>query len=171
MSQLVEKIKIELKAFEQKKADLVEELRKEFPELLKSLFDTSDWIHSVGWTQYTPYFNDGDECTFQVNLDLDYGFIINGEEDFINNSTFCSYPVRKYADGVQVYEDWLKRYPEDKINPDTIQEDLEKLAEVRAFNEVLMSIPDDFYLDLFGNHVKVEIDRTGKISVESYDHD
>jgi hypothetical protein len=171
MSQLIEKIKTELKAFEQKKADLVAELRKEFPNLLKDLFDKTDWIESIGWSQYTPYFNDGDACHFEVNLDLDYGLIVNGNEDTIDSSTFYSYPVRKYVEGAQVYEDWLKRYPEDKINPDTIEEDLKKLAEVKAFHEVLSSVPDDFYLDLFGNHVKVEVDKTGEISIEEYDHD
>lgn len=31
------------------------------------LFDANPTIRAVGWQQYTPYFNDGEECVFGVN--------------------------------------------------------------------------------------------------------
>lgn len=74
---IVEKINAELQAFNDKKKELVESLRKDFPALLAPLFAQSETIESIGWTQYTPYFSDGDECVFGVN-ELEY---VNGEYD------------------------------------------------------------------------------------------
>lgn len=41
----------------------------------KELLAKRDDVQEVSWTQYTPYFNDGDECVFGVNelvVDGDY---------------------------------------------------------------------------------------------------
>lgn len=53
----------------------LEEMRKahmksiqtDFNEIIKLFFDECPKIQAVIWTQYTPYFNDGDECVFSVN--------------------------------------------------------------------------------------------------------
>lgn len=42
----------------------------------KKIFAKYPKLKSFGWTQYTPYFNDGDACYFGVNSDCPY---INGE--------------------------------------------------------------------------------------------
>jgi hypothetical protein len=36
-------------------------------EAFKEVFDKHPCIDSVYWTQYTPYFNDGDPCYFRMN--------------------------------------------------------------------------------------------------------
>jgi hypothetical protein len=69
MSEILNKIKAELDIFAAKKRELVEELRKQFPQLFVELFNKSKCIESVSWTQYTPYFNDGEECVFSVHTD------------------------------------------------------------------------------------------------------
>lgn len=38
----------------------------EFEALLADVF--ANQVYAVTWTQYTPYFNDGDACVFGVNL-------------------------------------------------------------------------------------------------------
>ena len=67
MSEILNKIKAELDVFAAKKRELVEELRKQFPQLFVELFNKSKCIESISWAQYTPYFNDGEECVFRVN--------------------------------------------------------------------------------------------------------
>ena len=43
----------------------VEELSKEsFKEGFQALFEKHDELVGATWAQYTPYFNDGDECIF-----------------------------------------------------------------------------------------------------------
>lgn len=44
----------------------------------KQFFDTCPEVESVFWTQYTPYFNDGDACEFGVH---DKCYILVGDED------------------------------------------------------------------------------------------
>ena len=43
---------------------------EEFLPLLDAVLKC-DRVHSVRWSQYTPYFNDGDACVFGVN-DFEY---------------------------------------------------------------------------------------------------
>jgi hypothetical protein len=49
----------------------------ELEEILRPLME-SDGIHDFGWAQYTPYFNDGDECIFGV-----HGFWVRTPADVI----------------------------------------------------------------------------------------
>ncbi len=48
-------------------------------ENFKKTFEKYPMLERVSWTQYTPYFNDGDECTFRSNHEyadiegLEYG--------------------------------------------------------------------------------------------------
>lgn len=144
MSDTVNKIKAELAAFNEKKKQLVEQLRTEFPSLLKPLFDQSDNIKKISWTQYSPYFNDGDECTFSAHIDY---IDVNDEEYYEENDD----------------ED----RDDDEYLPLTENDD--KI--VKEITQVLQSVPEEFYEELFGNHVKVNVFRDGTLDVEEYDHD
>ncbi len=44
-------------------------VKEAFRNAAKSLFADNPDIVSFSWTQYTPYFNDGDECTFGAHID------------------------------------------------------------------------------------------------------
>lgn len=55
-----------------KKKDLEEQIKTEAREVFaaqsKTIFEKhGDIVDSFGWTQYTPYFNDGEPCEFGVN--------------------------------------------------------------------------------------------------------
>lgn len=75
--ELIEKIKGEFSAFAEKKKALTEELKKDFPAILKPLFEKYPAVKKIRWAQYTPYFNDGDECTFSANI---WDIAINDDE-------------------------------------------------------------------------------------------
>lgn len=49
------------------KNQILEESKAWFKEASQGLFDAHPEIQSFAWSQYTPYFNDGDECVFRVN--------------------------------------------------------------------------------------------------------
>ena len=55
--------------FKQLREKLVNDVRVEFPALIMPLMNMSDRIQSISWTQYTPYFADGDPCEFSTNYD------------------------------------------------------------------------------------------------------
>lgn len=154
---IIDRIKGELKAFNEKKKALVEELRKDFPGLIKPLLEESQLINSISWTQYTPYFNDGDECVFRSNA-CDFGINggLYGENHDENGTEFW----RKEA-----YSYIHKKYmPNDDYN-----ENEAKIHE--GLSEILGEIPDEFYEELFGNHVKITIFKDGTIDIEEYNHD
>jgi hypothetical protein len=143
----LEKIKAELVAFEEKKKEFTKELQKEFPSMFKELFEKSDKIQSFGWTQYTPFFNDGDTCEFGVHVDEPY---INGE----------------YIDECEWYSNG--EYPE-LANDSSI--DIEACKLVGEFIDIINSIPEEILKDLFGDHALVTIHKSGEIEVETYYHD
>ncbi|HTF81278.1 MAG TPA: hypothetical protein VL947_06125 [Cytophagales bacterium] len=77
--EVLEQVKQKIQEIQSKKNDLVKYLEADFFLLLKPIFEKSEGkLHSLKWTQYTPYFNDGDECTLRVNTDYLY---VNGEEE------------------------------------------------------------------------------------------
>lgn len=48
------------------KAKVAESGRAAVASLLKQFFVEYPSVTGVGWTQYTPYFNDGDPCVFRL---------------------------------------------------------------------------------------------------------
>ena len=63
-------------------------------EAFKSFFAANPQVKRVWWSQYTPYFNDGDECVFSVHgdypkLDLGTGYL--EEEPYPHDHTQASY--------------------------------------------------------------------------------
>ena len=48
-----------------------DEARAVFGEMCADLFKKYPTLELFSWTQYTPYFNDGDTCEFGVNSDCD----------------------------------------------------------------------------------------------------
>lgn len=174
---LVERIKKELEEFNKKKQSLVEELRVEFPKLFKELLEQSTVIESFSWTQYSPYFNDGDECTFSVN---NSDISINGfnEDDYDEDDE-----EQEKLDFLETEYKEIKTQEElnyvnssyykigDKAYLPVVSFDDINLKVYLQIKQLLTSIPDDFYEDLFGNHVEVTVYKSGKINVEEYSHD
>lgn len=168
----LDSIKAKIAEINKQKEELTSQLRKEFAPMLTPLFEKSKGkIQSIGWTQYTPYFNDGDECVFRVNLDLDCGIRVNGDVLYEQEEMFGSslYALSKY--GTDQYESWIAKYPEDKINEDTKGQDLLLYGLLLEFQEILSSIDDEFYKDLFGDHVLVTVHADGTVETEEYEHD
>lgn len=95
----LEKIQIELDNFNKKKQELVNQLKPEFADLFKNVFDNHE-IDAFKFTQYTPYFNDGDECAFDVHEC--YDIKLTGEEDFID----------EYNDKIYKKSNWEKCFNE-----------------------------------------------------------
>jgi len=169
----LETIKEKLAIIAKQKKEMVEALRKDFAPMFKEFFDKSNGlIKSIGWTQYTPYFNDGDECVFRVNSDLDYGLRFNDETvDETDLITISEYVAVKYLKNDGSYEKWLDKYPEDKIDPIKHKNQLDLIKILNEVSEVLKSIPEDFMKDLFGDHVEVTVKSDGTIETEEYKHD
>jgi hypothetical protein len=154
------------------KQQMMEELRKDFHGALVELFDAYPFVHAVHFTAYTPYFNDGDECTFSSHHD-DCGF--NGYDGYGDDKDKSV----KNAFGDIEGEDILHTSREtiyvkgengkwgSAINPNFNA--LNKKA-VEDFRSALNAVSDEAWQELVGDHCIVMIDRKG-IHVEEYSHD
>jgi hypothetical protein len=143
-----------------------------------------DYIDSFGWTQYTPYFNDGDACVFGVGepwfrtMDDVKGKPASGDEDdeYYDEDDDDSFTLGYTAHptlGKQDYEydnprDWENRrkvygrYEGNRQSSFTVCADLADAINSGAFEDVL--------LEAFGDHAKVKVRATG-ITVDTYEHD
>ena len=67
----IDKIEKEIQALNKERQDLQTKYQTKMQEHLKGLtkvfFKDNPQVTAFVWTQYTPYFNDGEECTFSRN--------------------------------------------------------------------------------------------------------
>jgi len=174
----LEIIKTKIAEINAKKQELVNDLRKDFAPMLKPLFEKSNSkIKSFGWTQYTPYFNDGDECYFSVNIDYPY---INNERtddlDILNEGKYVII-TEENEDEVRAHVSykgyhWLLKHTIGQsgyIKNKDFDSELFNLVE--EFKSALSEIDSEFLKELFGDHVKVTVHDNGTIETEEYEHD
>lgn len=55
-----------LAEYKEIKSNMKNKLSESFKSYIKTYFDKNPEIKTIFWNQYTPYFNDGDTCTFSV---------------------------------------------------------------------------------------------------------
>lgn len=75
--QYFESMKNKIKEFSEK---MKTEGKQFFLDQSKELFENNKNLDSFGWNQYTPYYNDGESCTFSANTDYPFVNIV-GEEN------------------------------------------------------------------------------------------
>ena len=59
-------------------------VKEAFLEASNEVFKKYPNVESFSWTQYTPYFNDGDECTFSAQTEYPQLTFTDGTEIDIN---------------------------------------------------------------------------------------
>ena len=126
-----------------------------FKETTKEFFDQNPLVESIVWTQYTPYFNDGDTCTFRVGC-----------------ATFSN------SDGTEIRwgeyngdEENIWTYGDDCYNNDVPVPEGVNTELCDSFDRMLQdSAMEDVLLAMFDDHVRVVVTRDG-FDVEEYDHD
>lgn len=129
------------------KKEFQEKASSAMKEAFTDFFMNNPNVMGIAWTQYTPYFNDGDECIFNVN---EAYFTLNNvkPEDFSG----C-------YDEENFHDSWSAK-----------QNSIDHAAEVLNFWKELMTIPDEVFKETFGDHVEIYATREG-FKVEEYDHD
>lgn len=128
-----------------------------FTDVAAKVFQKHPELQSFGWRQYTPYFNDGDECVFSAHVsepdinEID-GYDINFEDEKITD-----YQAAKDATGNRPL------IPNPQHNP-ALQA---ALVDVKEF---LSNIDEAVLRDMFGDHVTVKVTQGGT-DVDEYEHD
>jgi len=144
-------------AFDEAKASL----HKALLQGLASLFEAHPNVKSVQFQAYTPYFNDGEECTYRCNAD---SCTFNGYEEYADSEI--------EADGEDINANAQKtQYSNgrDVTNPNYNKE--AKMA-VDEFQKELGSIKDEIWKMVVGDHVSVNITPESiTITTVEYDHE
>lgn len=169
MNALEEQMKDVNAKFEEFRKVTQETSKKVFHAAVAAFFKTYPEVYALRWTQYTPYFNDGDTCEFSVGTPCFYSkkALEDEVEDDYEYSSWeppSDYEYKHkdvYADTIERYET-LKKELGPRINE--IQEG------IRQFSKLFNSVNDDTMLSLFGDHVRVTVTATG-IDIEEYDHE
>jgi hypothetical protein len=170
------------KQIEKIKSKALTAQKKNFENALKMLFENFPKLESFSWLQYTPHWNDGDECNFSASTDY---IEINGEEEvsIYSISEKLKRIKNKKKLGPQLEKDLTeaKNAKKDQWRIDQLEREIKELeedpAEVEAQLEmteavigVLGSLNDDMFLEMFGDHAKVTVTADGA-EVEEYEHD
>lgn len=155
VNSLIESISEKFSDFEKEKRKLADSLKENFQTIFMPIFEKYPEIKAFGWTQYTPYFNDGESCEFSVNE-----LSAAGGDDEVDERDWLweGLPSLDYKDKTK-----LSSYAQSWAT-------LEMVHDLDALNEAFTKIPDDVFENMFGDHVYVVVDRDG-VTVEEYDHD
>lgn len=133
--------------------EVTQKFQKESQDILKKsfveFFNNNEEVKSILWVQYTPYWNDGEECVFRVG---DVYFSNASEQDDLDQLS----PWGEYEGD---NEDIWERCAYD-LNKDA--QWLDKFLSGSDMKEVMKST--------FGDHVKIIATKEG-FDVQEYDHD
>lgn len=137
---------------------------QEFMDALDALL-ALDHVDAVRWYQYTPYFNDGDACTFGagqfgVKLDID-----GDEEDFDYGEFRSDYDLYSYGPGPLDHGNYYKNqiFSVKDVDTKPIYDALQKLEVLSQHHEAILS-------KKFGDPAEVTYDGE-EFNVEYYEHD
>jgi hypothetical protein len=127
--------------------------QESFKEYLKEFFDANPEIKVIKWQQYTPYFNDGDECVFNVH-DVTFS---NSDAD--NVSAWGE--LNEEREGEFAFQGTWGMPDEMKAKKDVY----DNLNGIICSSEM-----QDIMRAMFGDHVTVSCTREG-IDVDDCEHD
>lgn len=134
---------------EQIKREALDKLKPALTKAVKYFYENVEDVASIRWTQYTPYFNDGEPCEFGV-----YDLMLRFEDDEKNeyhesHDGYCGiYSYKGSNSGLT------------KKNADIFH----ALEKCLMQNPVLLELA-------FGDHAEITIDKEGNVEVEEYEHD
>jgi hypothetical protein len=175
----------------------IEELRKahmkslqaDFNEIIKLFFDECPKVQAVVWSQYTPYFNDGDECVFSVNepcfvtknfdresLENPYEYEDDDEYGCLKVPSYVAdWDAEIARDKAELAKpnasDWVKGYyPKCIASLEAMKTEFPGYdVKIKAFAQ-LLSDNEDMLREVYGDHVAVYL-TPGEVIVEEYSHD
>ena len=165
----VERIAQEIKASRER---LNEEAGKAFQEGVEQIFATYPFLGGITWSQYTPYFNDGDPCVFRT-LEVSIGTKRDVDLWLKNGRSPYPYDDEYYdEDGNDVKLDITystsSEYALDRGDSDAVPE---HVAALKDANALFHALPDTFFEATYGDHMIVLLQPGQDPMTENYDHD
>jgi hypothetical protein len=183
----------ELKELQQAKKDYEEKGKKALRTLISKFFELNPEVMYLYWIQYTPYFNDGEECTFRIGemitIKLNNDLIEDRKQDLEDDpeTDVVQFPVDK--DGNKIIPSlqyFLENMRCDEIEFENMQEKLEmavnpcspedyaEFFEIDSiynspFSQQMRNIKD-ILQEVIGDHVEVIVGKDLEIHTREYEH-
>jgi hypothetical protein len=178
------------------RADIRNAGRAAIAEASASFFERNPGVHGFRWTQYTPYWMDGEECSFSANepeLDItpQERRLSEGQQGLVKLKTYYLGEIEKArafmqgGEAVAGRQARMRNYSQkdiDRAEAEIAKVDavIEKAGGLEAYTRItddfavisrfIRSIKDSDLELIFGDHVQVFVTRDG-VEVEQYDHD
>lgn len=144
-------------AFNEMKNKLIQDFRESLNGLAVEIFKTIPQLKAISWIQYTPYFNDGDECVFSIREVIFYNFIPDRYFRYAEEFEDDEYPENYWA--ASDYE----------LNKNKTTLSKEEIAFLKQF-ESTINQNREFIKEIFGDHSKIIWNADG-ITIKDYsDH-
>lgn len=151
---------------------MANELGKCFKELCKKV----PIIKKFGWSQYTPYFNDGEPCEFGANsCTIAFSDDVNNNDLAYDDDITDDGSIKKLSfmpsedDLVKDYPNW--RWRKELCNAILKDLTLEQRDAIRDFFSIMESLGEDLLKATFGDHALIIYYSDGWHEVEEYEHD
>jgi hypothetical protein len=144
--------------YEKAKNVFTEKMQAEIKNIFKQFFNECTEIKTIRWVQYTPYFNDGEECVFRISEP----YFSNAKPELLNPwGELDSFEDETLFSEVAYYCDPTRN---EYVSGETYKmcSKLSDLLRNRSMEAILK--------DILGDHVCVTITKDG-IDVEDYEHD
>lgn len=188
MTSKLDKVKETLATFEKAKAEMLETAKANFKDCAQEIFNEHPILKSFSWTQYTPYFNDGDACEFSVHTDYPrikfYGENGDlGQYIHLRDITTLQPDNEAKTKTLEFLNEQIDELEDDDNDDDdefcnwTAKQKLKNNEELTdqekaglAVQEFLRLFDEDVLYDMFNDHVKVTVTRDG-VEVEEYSHE
>jgi hypothetical protein len=142
------------------KKTMQETAQRLFTEMSADLFKKHPNLLSFAWQQYTPYWNDGDTCTFSALTE--YPTVTIQAEDGIKVRHNENY-------GETVWLDPEDEEIEHVADSEKYEKEIEKVSGKVA--DFLQNFEDEDLEIMFGDHMEITVHANGKVDTESYDHE
>lgn len=143
------------------KSEIVDSSSELFDEFRENIFSKYPKLNSFGWTQYTPYFNDGDACLFYANTD----YLMMNDEYAEESEWFSKIKIITWGQWNQNLKSYEGRVEEP--NPYFDEDLLNAYDDIASF---LGNFGNDFYLTKFGDHAVITVTKSS-VDISDYDHD
>jgi hypothetical protein len=142
----------------------------ELEPLMRAVLDDPT-MKAFGWTQYTPYFNDGDPCTFSVHQPW-FLTVNDPDPDDLDDEYDYQVGYSAHPSLGKREDEYAGSWPNRHIVRSTYEgPDEARYERVRALSDAIESGAfENVLLEAFGDHAQVTVRPTG-ITVDSYSHD
>lgn len=148
-----EKLRIKKQEFREAESALAKEFEPQLLIVLKDFFQQVPQIKSISWTQYTPYFMDGDQCYFYVHEVFALNFIPEYPQGY--------YDEDDLEEGQVAYDSY-------SIREATELTDEQKTICKNVFD--IISSNGDFLEEIYGDHKAITVTADG-VQTDDYEHD